>query len=190
MSRERYDAIVQEFEEELRQALTIEPSPDFTRGVRARIDTRFAAAVTHRRRWHVGLAAAAACVLAFGLGWRTTTVRSLPAEATTKAGSDVRLPAIWAAPAPTRARRETAVRFRRIVPQPEPVLIVSPDRARGLARLLTLTRSGAVNEDTLRPYAPAALPAVLSVEPLVVPSIAVPTVETQTVGPREGTGRE
>jgi hypothetical protein len=190
MSRERHDPVIEEFEQELRQALVLEPSPDFARGVRVRIARRSAASVLRRRRWHVGLAAAAACVLAIGLGWRATTVGPLPAVATTKTGTDVRLPDVWAAPARNSAPRETAIRPRRIVPQPEPELIVPPDRARGLARFLALARSGAVDEDSLRPLAPAAVPALLRLEPLVVPSIAVPNVKPQTGAVQEGTGRE
>ena len=60
----------------------------------------------------------------------------------------------------------------------EPEVIVSPDRAVALARLLALARSGVVDEENLRPIAATAPPVSLEVAPLVVPPITVPEIDT------------
>ena len=73
MSRERFDqAIVEDLERDLREALTIEPSADFARQVRARIEQRPHGVMPAWFGWRGALAAAAVCVLAVGVGWRAT----------------------------------------------------------------------------------------------------------------------
>ena len=195
MSREPFDqALVDQFERELRDALAIEPSPDFARQVRARI----AARRPSRIRWTVGLAAAAVCVVAVGLGvWvRPADVRPGPTQ--NARHRDVHLNAeirLKATVAPvdevTDTPRTTYVRLR---PQPEriaePEVIVPPDRALALARLLQLAREGAVDEQTLQPVAAAASPATLEIEPLIVVPIPVAEIETPSAATQGGADRE
>jgi hypothetical protein len=72
----------------------------------------------------------------------------------------------------------------------EPEIIVPPDRAQALARLVELTRSGIVNEETLRPVASTVPPEALDVSPLVVSPIAVPEIETGSRTAPSGATRE
>lgn len=194
MSRERFDhAIVQELEQELRQALAIEPSPDFARQVRARIDARSSWWNSLRRpQAGLALAAAAVCVLAVGIGWRVMRSPVDPvAPATTRVSVDVRLDA--AGPVGTRVEMPVKVQAPRKIAKreaAEPEVIVPPDRASALAHLLALVRRGAVDEDSLRPVVSAAAPATLDVAPIVVPSIPLPAVDIQTGAPQGRAGRE
>jgi hypothetical protein len=206
MSRERFnEAVVEELERDLRDALAIEPSPDFARQVRARINARPGRAV----RWRVALPIAAMCVLAIGLGvWMNrdqgsrvpacqgaTVPGCLPAEArSAKVDHDVHLPAraMDAAGHPSGSPVATHHTNVGSIPQPtsEPEIIVPPDRARALARFLELARRGTVNEQSLRPVASAAPPPVLDIAPLVVPLISVPDIEPQNGAAESGADRE
>ncbi len=195
MSREPFDqALVGEFERDLRDALAIEPSPDFARQVRERI----AARPPSRSSWTAGLAAAAACVAAVGLGmWiRSADVRPGPPQNArhhdVHLNAEVRLKATVApVERPSETSRTTRVELR---PEPgripEPEVIVPPDRALALARLLQLAREGAVDEETLQPVASAASPATLEIKPLIVAPIPVPEVETPAAATQGGADRE
>lgn len=195
MSREPFDQpLVDEFERELRDALAIEPSPDFARQVRARIASRRPS----RMRWTVGFAAAAVCVLALGLRmWvRSGDVRpDAPQNATHRdvhLNADVRLKATVA---PVEQSSETSRTTRvesRPAPgrSPEPEVIVPPDRALALARFLELAREGAVTEETLKTVAAAAAPATLEIKPLVVAPIALPDIEIPNAATEGGPDRE
>lgn len=197
MSRERIDqTLVEELEQELRQALAIEPSADFARQVRARIER------PQVWRWQWPLAvAAAACVLAVGLGWRfmRDSVDPPAAPISVRVGSDVELqpaPSPIGIPRPSlpivrnAPRNVASVEPDVRVSEPEPEVIVPADRARALARLLELARSGDLDEQKLRPVAAAAVPATLEVEPINVPLLLTPPIDTQAGTPRGGAGRE
>jgi len=195
MSREPFDqALVDEFERELRDALAIEPSTDFARQVRARIASRRPS----RIRWTVGFAAAAVCVLALGLGiWvRSADVRpDAPQNARHRdvhLNADVRLKATVApVERSSETSRTTRVESRPAADRiPEPEVIVPPDRALALARFLELAREGAVTEETLKTVASAAAPATLEIKPLVVAPIALPDIEIPNAVTDGGTDRE
>jgi hypothetical protein len=182
MSREQSRRLVEDLERDLRQALTIEPSADFARQVRGRIER------TPRRTWLPvelpWLAAAAAVILIALAAWWQTARLAQPLDrvpARTTAAVDVLLErAPEPAPSP---KPDIVVPVRRIVRpasvdvSPEPEVLVSPDAARALARFLQLTRSGAVNGDQLPAPASSAPPDDLSIIPLVVPSIPVPVID-------------
>jgi hypothetical protein len=194
MSRERFDeALVQELERELRDALAIEPSPDFAQKVRARIAARQSPAVW----WKFALPVAAACALVVGLGvWGHWRPGESAGAIVQRAGSDVGLrPEVRSKPdAKVSANRPklAAVRTKvRTIPEStaEPEVIVPPDRAVALARFLELARRGAVNEETLKPVASAAPPPVLEIAPIVVTPLSVPELEPQS-GVQTGANRE
>jgi hypothetical protein len=195
MSREPFDqALVDEFERELRDALAIEPSPDFARQVRARIASRRPS----RMRWTVGFAAAAVCLLAVGFGmWMRSEDRGR-VRVQHAGHRDIHLrtearvrPTVVPADEVTDTPRTTRVRLR---PQPEriaePEVIVPADRALALARFLELAREGAVTEETLKTVASAAAPATLEIKPLVVAPIALPDIEIPNAVTDGGTDRE
>ena len=207
MSREPFDqALVDEFERELRDALAIEPSPDFARQVRARIASRRPS----RIRWTVGLAAAAVCVVAVGLGvWvdgnQGTRVPGCQgarvpgcegAKVPEYQGAKVLKPnaafeaSSSTAPPPSTNRMRPANVLSRPETLPEPEVIVPPERALALARLLQLAREGAVDEETLQPVASAASPATLEIEALIVVPIPVAEIETPSAATQGGADRE
>ena len=181
-----------EIEAQLRQAMSVQPSPDFARKVRSRIDERR----VDRDWWTWRWAAAAACILAVGIGWRMAnrTDDVEPAQiGRERKAVDVRLAA-----APTPSVRERPTAIPRHPPatgtsrQPDisqPEVIVPEDNARAVARLLALARSGSITEERLTPVVPTAAPATLDVAPLGVPAIPVPEMEIQN-GPPFGDGRK
>ena len=71
MSGERHDTLVDELEQDLRQALNVEPSPDFVRRVRAQIEQRSARRLTSVVRWQTAVAAVVS-VAALGTAWMMT----------------------------------------------------------------------------------------------------------------------
>ena len=200
MSRERFDPMIEDLERELRDALAVEPSPDFERRVLARLAAQTAPAA----RWPVALAAAAVCVLAAALGWSFSGAARVdgPAPGAARAPADVLLRVEQKTPTIARPAagdvRGSETRLpvspspalaRRHAPETAPVeIIVPPDRARGIARLLALARSGAVDEEMLEPVAPAETPATLEIAPLVVPSILPQAVDAGA--PERHAGRE
>ena len=201
MSRERVAAnskpaadekvLLAELEEQLRQAMSVEPSPDFVRKVRLRIDEGRLEHDRHVWRW----AAAAACLLALVMGWRITNrtpEMSSADSARPQTGTDVQLPAV---PAPGQLTEKAIVtlgepvgvgRRKRDVSEPE--IIVPEDNARALARLLTLARTGSISEEKLTPVVVAPSPTTLDVAPLDVAAIPTPEMEIQN-GPPFGDGR-
>lgn len=191
-------AAVQELEQELRRALSVEPSPEFAAKVHARIAQP--ASASGRRTWH--WAAAAVCILTLALGWRLT---GRPGEEITAvppalASADVRLerePPPAARPQrparPTHDRRRvTAAAIPIAPPQPraETHVVVPPGNVRALTKLLALVRSGGVDEESLRPAVPPAAPVTLDVAPIVVPAISVPPLEIDVGAPNAGGLRE
>lgn len=194
MAREQLDqSIVDEFERELRDALAIEPSPEFARQVRARIAARRSAPL----RWTYGLAAAAVCALALGLGWWVTSGDATSDGVQQARHRDVHLnpQRVTAAVAPVDASRETSPAPReRLRPTPEavaePEVIVPAERALALARFLQLAREGTVTEEMLKPIASTAAPEILEIKPLMVAPIAVPEIDTSTAAAEAGTDRE
>jgi hypothetical protein len=207
MSREQFDeALVDAFERELRDALAIEPSADFAQKVRARIAARRAPVVW----WRVALPVAAMCVFAIGLGlWSRSTDEEKVSTSVRRAGLDVQLHAedgvvptgpvkraTTVSAAAVRGTGERESNTTRMVkrssaePAPEPEVIVPPDRALALRRFLEMARSGAVNEETLKPVAAAASPSVLEIEPIVVTPLSVPELEPQPGAAQAGVERE
>ena len=189
MSREHFDQrVVDDFERELREALAIEPSPDFARQVRVRIAARPAPVMW----WRFALPIAATCVLAVGLSVWTGRSRVDPATQPA-AGRDVPLMAERKAVA-TVVRETPTPRTPPLRPKaeplPEPEIIVSPDRALALARLLELTRNGSLDEEKLKPVASARPPATLEITPLVVAPLSVPELETPSGTAQGGADRE
>ena len=201
MSREQFDQrLIEECERELRDALAIEPSPDFARQVRARIAARPAPVVW----WRFALPIAATCVMAVGFTvWmnreKEKDVRLTP-EATVKAavapqGSNEDTSKVDTSKANTSLvgsgfSRTLTTTSPQSTPAPEPEIIVPPDRALALARLLELTRNGSLNEETLKPVAAARPPAELEIKPLVVAPILIPELETPSGTAQGGADRE
>jgi hypothetical protein len=219
MSREHFDQrVVDDFERDLREALAIEPSPDFARQVRARIAARRAPVMW----WRFALPIAATCVLAVGLMiWmnleknvrlkpdatvKASTVKASSTEKAASAGNASVAPegsnvdpvaSGFSRTLSRRAapeRRTTTTRRVTVEPErplaPEPEIIVPPDRALALARLLELARNGSLNEEKLKPVASARPPATLDVTPLVVAPLSVPELETPSGAAQGGADRE
>jgi hypothetical protein len=183
--------LLAEIEEQLRQAMSVQPSPDFARKVRARIDERRG----DRDWWTWRWAAAAACILAVVIGWRMAnrTDEVEPAQiGSERKAVDVRLAA---APTPSVRERPSAIprhppatRTSRQSDISQPEIMVPEDNARAVARLLALARSGSITEERLTPVVVAATSPTLDVPPLGVPALPVPEMEIQN-GPPFGDGR-
>ena len=177
--------LLAEIEEDLRQAVSVQPSPDFARKVRARIDERR----VDRDWWTWRWAAAAACILAVVLGWRMVNRSEVerPQIGGERKAVDVRLaaaPTLSVGERPTAIpRHPPAARTSRQPAPSQPEVIVPEDNARAVARLLALARSGSITEERLAPVVPTAAPATLDVAPIVVPEISVPEVESLSVAP-------
>lgn len=189
MSLERFDEkVVQELERELRQALAIEPSADFERRVRARIEN-----APRRFEWRYALAAAAVFVIVAAVAWQIRMkpgTQNVEAPTAARAGADIFLPdesVIAMLP------RETSVKppAPRLSPlrATEPEIIFPVDQERALARLLELARSGAVSEESLIRVGNTANAATIDIAPLAVQPIPVPEIEMLS-GPRGGADRE
>jgi hypothetical protein len=193
--------LVEELERELRQALAVEPSPDFASKVRAKIDQRPCGADRYDWRW---AAVAAACILAAALAWglaggpRDVTQAPHP---NAQARADVRLDA-ERTPLPPRARASVPVRTddagrsttagNQVRPQrrgAEPEVFVPSDNARALTKLLALVRSGRVDEESLTPAAAPDAPTTLEIAPIVVPTIPLPSLDIE-LGARQDGGRQ
>ena len=185
------DVLLSELDQHLRQAMSVEPSDDFAKNVRARIDEQRG----HGEWWGWQWAAAAACVLAIAIGWR---VANTPAEerraatAGSPASADVQLAAVPAPP--VRVERQVnstpALRLRTPIAPTKPLrdamspeVIVPEENARAMARLLALARSGRIDEEKLKPVvAPVSSP-TLDVPPLGVTAIAIPDIEIENGPP-------
>jgi hypothetical protein len=177
------DRLLAEADERLREAMSVQPSAEFAQKVRARI--------AHGRReqaWPVWRwAAAAACVLAIGIGWRamqTPGEERLPESTRLRTGLDVPL----ADPAPPvrevapviPVRKNPSAAANRTLTTSEPEIIVPEENARAVAKLLALVRSGRVDEERLTPVASAVAPDALDVLPIDVTAIPAPEMETES----------
>lgn len=186
------DRLLAEADERLREAMSVQPSAEFAQKVRARIAHGRREQVWPVWRW----AAAVACVLAIGIGWRamqTPGEERPPESARLRTGMDVRL----ADPAPPVREVAPVIRVRRDPPRvanrtlatSEPEIIVPEENARAVAKLLALVRSGRVDEEQLTPVASAEAPATLDVPPIAVSAIPFPEMDIESVAP-SGDGRQ
>ncbi len=184
--------LLSEVDEQVRQALSIQPSPEFARKVQARIERD-----RIQRDWPVWRwTAAAACVLAIVIGWRVanrTDDGGLAQIGHERSGTDVRLAA---APTPAPGERPTsvprparAIRTSRPPAHSQQEVLVPEDNARAVSRLLTLARSGSITEERLTPVAAPVSPPTLDVPPLGVAEIPALDLEIQN-GPPLGEGRQ
>jgi negative regulator of sigma E activity len=74
--------VSQDLEQDLREALRpVEPAPEFTNRLLAKIATARRGAASNRRPWLRQMAVAASLVLALGLGWRTYQQRERALQA-------------------------------------------------------------------------------------------------------------
>jgi hypothetical protein len=187
---EAIDRLLAEADERLREAMSVQPSPEFGRKVRERIVQQRREPAWPVWRW----AAAAACVLAVAIGWRAvhTAREEGPSEsARMRIGTDVRLAAQKDAPV-IPIRRHPPLPANRPPTLAEPEIIVPEENARAVARLLALARSGRVDEERLTPIASAAKITggdSLDISPISVAPIPVPDIETDSVAP-SGDGRQ
>jgi hypothetical protein len=200
--------LLAEVDAELERALAFDASPELISRVIARSrSARDAAAWRFRGAW-AGLAAAAA--LAIGVYLRapvdapapsrpaeqTAAQQALPAPASTDSGD---VPAVGrrsdrrpAATSSSDAGRAVSPRSRSVgltaAKSPaEPEVLVHPDQVRAIARLRELLREGRLTEQMLPPVRPHE-PAELSVVPLQIPDIAIPTVDS--IGHVDAASRE
>jgi hypothetical protein len=181
--------LLAEIEEQLRQAMSVQPSSDFARKVRVRIDERR----VDRDWWTSRWAAAAACILAVVIGWRM--VSQTDQQGPSRIGGERKAVDVRLAAPPTPSVRERPISIpkpvtrtsRQPAPSP-PEVIVREDNARAVARLLALARSGSITEERLTPVAIAAASPTLDVPPLGVQALPVPEMEIQN-GPPFGDGR-
>jgi hypothetical protein len=190
-------ALLEEVDEQLRQALSIQPSAGFASKVRARIGEQR----RRHERWGWRWAAAVAGILAVAIVWRTANIVDEESPATPErrpSSADVRLAAV---PAPTGSteppvqivpairQRPTTVRTTRKPDGTSPEIIVPEDNARAVARLLSLARSGGIDEEKLTPIvAPVSSP-TLDIPPLGVAAITVPDIEIAN-GPSNSADRQ
>ena len=169
-----------------------------------------------RSSWWVGLAAAAAVALAVFLAWRpadrplATDARILPAQAGSHAAGEKPAagshaarekpsaagshaptqPAVTPAVASSFSRKGAAVAERRVerpVAVVEPEVLVPPDQLLAIARLQQLFRRGAIDNAMLPPQkSPAEVLSDLTIEPLTVPEITFPDIETSSRAATDG----
>lgn len=181
MSRERFDDPLDGVEDELRRALAIEPSPEFMPRVRVRIAAERPASGAWLG-WRAALAGAALGAMALALVWNGEVGRQ-PRGADVQEVREVRRGqdiALAPEPAPEIGRVRAAsvdrpaARVERRV-RAEPEILVPPDAALALARVLELARAGALRE-AAAPPAEASAPTDLVIAPIVVPSVPVMNV--------------
>ena len=187
------DRLLAEADERLRQAMSVQPSAEFAQKVRARIAHGRREQVWPAWRW----AAAVACVLAVGIGWRalqTPGEERVPESARLRTGMDVRLadpspPGREVAPV-IRVRRNRLPAANRTPTTTEPEIIVPEENARAVAKLLALVRSGRVDEERLTPVASPPAPDTLDVSLIAVSPIPVPEIETESVAQSNDGGQQ
>lgn len=212
---EQQRRLLAEVDAELERTLAIEASPDLVTRVIAR--TRVGGESTWRFRaaW-AGLAAAAAIAVAVYLrppidapSPAPASVRQASASPESSNAGGLQAPAApKSAPraaaagsargsvtsasadrrvaAPDRHRQLHAQRAAAKSPA-EPEVLVQPDQARAIARLRELLTQGRLTEQMLPPVRPHE-PAELSVLPLQIPDITVPTVDS--IGHNDAASRE
>ena len=191
-------ALLAEVDEQLRAALSIQPSPNFQSKVWARIEERWIGDRWRRWPW----IAAAACALVMITAWSMVgrLEEATPAHfERTRIGRDARLaaipPPLNAGPAFHRLVYKSAscrCRYPAIAAQvdahdllvqvraSEPEVIVPEQNVRALARLLALARNRTIDEEKLRPVDNPES-AFLEPAPLVVPPIVVLELDSLTV---------
>jgi hypothetical protein len=193
--REAYDshrAALSEVDALLNVSLSAQASADFTARVLERTHANRRGWV-FPRRWAIGLAAAAALVLAVFLVWRQPD-RPLAIDSRIHA-TTVNHPnpvasahsSVASAPNPVASgfsRKDAAVAprhasaARKRGPVPEPEVLVPPDQLRAITRLQQLLRGGGLDDTILPPQkSEAEALSALSIEPLTVPGIAFPDIE-------------
>ena len=185
MSRERFDDSLDAYgvQDDLRRALAIDPSPEFMPRVRARIAAERGASGAWLG-WRAALAGAALGTVAIGAVWHGNVARPplRPQTEEVRRGRDIAL-------ATEPAREIVRVRAASIDPpaaragravRAEPEILVPPDAARALARVLELARTGALHA-AAAPPADAPVPEGLEIAPIVVPSVPVVNVDSETV---------
>jgi hypothetical protein len=187
------DRLLAEADEQLREAMSVQPSAGFAQKVRARIADGRREQVWPVWRW----AAAVACVLAIGIGWRamqTPGEDRLPESARLRTGMDIPL----ADPAPPVREVAPVIRIRRNPPRvanrtlttSEPEIIVPEENARAVAKLLALVRSGRVDEERLTPVASTPTPDTLDDSLIAVSPIPVPEIDTESVAQSNDGGQQ
>ncbi|PYR72582.1 MAG: hypothetical protein DMF86_23185 [Acidobacteria bacterium] len=199
---ERHARHAHDIDETVLGAIAIEPSIDFRRGVRERIERTDAG--RSRTRWWVALPVAAAIVMAVILGglWehsgsspRAVVVMSQPLTATDVAKPSGTIAAVRPENAPavsrtagTTRRHDRMSRSHRAA-SPEAEVLVPGDQRRAIARLVELIQDGTLDPAKLPPPDVAAgKPADLVVPALTIEPIPIATVETNR-RPDGGPGR-
>ena len=190
--------LLQDLDERLALALSIEPSPRFVPVALARVDR--SAFHVRQARWWGGAAAAAAVLLISTLGpaqfgeRRAGERQAAPAPASAPSTSVVEHTPSAPAPstipdAPSRpaderrrvARRQSVVDRARLV---EADVVVPASKSRALARYLALVRGGALDTPTLdiSDGTGVVTPAELVIVPLAVDTLALTDVK-DVIGP-------
>ena len=179
--------VLGEVDAELARMLSVGATPEFV----ARVTSSAAAAGRRTISWRpaaawIGLAAAAAIVMAFFLRADAPPPQPAPAARTAAA-----VPAPKAAPSvaestePPAGRQSTAAhrpqprsphRLTAVRHREEPPVIVDASQARAIARLRELLSAGRLNQEMLPPQRSHDT-AELAVTPLEIPEIKVPDVE-------------
>jgi hypothetical protein len=202
MSGERHDAELSEYmplaeiDDELKAALSVSPSPDFEARVLRRIADRRTA---RSPRWKVfaPLAAAALVVIATTLVVQGPHQRSdMPSNGPSRSaspqwappGPDPQVAVPPAAPVSPPAATQFAERSRRIVPHPpdrqasagaapEPAVIVPPEQAEAIRRLVRAIAEGRLDPPAMPETRVTGAPMPVPVQPLTIQPILVSAAE-------------
>jgi hypothetical protein len=191
-------------EQDLAQLGAIEPSGDFAARVRTRIESRERARVPAFWWLTSAAAAAAAILLVAAFVIQRADRGDVPREAPRVAVSSKQpaqvpgvvpdVPAVTAEPpaaASASRRPNPSARDRRAVSaahvtapvRPDAEVIVPPDQALAIARLVALVRSGQGPDIPAKPAADPAPPADLVIAPLTIDALVVPDVEIASSAP-------
>lgn len=199
MSDERHPSVSEsaaaQIDSDLTRLLSIAPSAAFVPGVEQRIREQ-AARKPARFSWWIGLAAAAALVLAVSFGSRAWRTPPAPQQARhtnrTAIQPSVERPAMHPmAPEPeprriARHRTPHVPAFARGAAEPGPAqaeVLVSGDQLRAIARLQQLVAKGDMSENNLPPVGDGAAAATdIRPAPLTIAPLTVSAVETVTGG--------
>jgi hypothetical protein len=206
--RARFDEqrrLVTQVDDDLRRALAIVPSSDFSRQVQARVE-RQPDRLRGPAAWWLGVAAAAAIVIAMVFMLRPEPARHdvhLQSDGRTISvpdGHGTRAPA--AGRVPTDHQRDVTPP-RRLPPatstvriarppagSPAPEVLVPPDQARAIARLIELVNEGALEDvGQVDRMSSSNVFADLAPAPIVVAPITIPDVIIENRRPVSGTER-
>ena len=190
---------IREVETELRRALTVLPSPQFSREVRARVAARTARGRPSAACW-IGIAATAATLIVARMAAPPTheVERLHPGRTATSAANVQRAGRSPAAPqlearhtvttarhasAPPR-RPATAAKPRGVAPE----VIVPPERARAIALFVELANRGAVHAVDVPNDTSADALVDLAPAPITLAPITIPDVIIENSRARSGTG--